>query len=41
MEPRIRAEFERLSIPAPSIDVDTTDGYEPDLADIVDFINRR
>jgi predicted kinase len=33
--------FERISIPAPSIDVDTTDGYEPDLAEIVEFINRR
>lgn len=34
------ASFERVSIPAPSIDVDTTDGYAPDLAEIVDFVNR-
>jgi predicted kinase len=32
--------FERVSIPAPSIDVDTTDGYAPDLAKIVAFVNR-
>ena len=32
--------FEHLSIAAPSIDVDTTDGYEPDLDQIVDFVNR-
>jgi predicted kinase len=32
--------FDRLSISAPSLDVDTTDGYAPDLARIVDFINR-
>jgi predicted kinase len=32
--------FDRLSL-APSIDVDTTDGYAPDLAEIVDFVNRR
>jgi predicted kinase len=34
------AAFERLSIPAPSIAVDTTDGYAPDLAEIVEFVNR-
>jgi predicted kinase len=33
--------FERLSLPAPSIVVDTNDGYAPGLADIVDFVNRR
>jgi predicted kinase len=33
--------FDRLSLPAPSIDVDTTDGYAPDLAEIVAFVNRR
>ncbi|HEV7640254.1 MAG TPA: ATP-binding protein [Gaiellaceae bacterium] len=33
--------FERVSISAPSIDVDTTDGYAPDLAAIVQFIDRR
>ena len=31
--------FERLSIPAPSIDVDTTDGFHPDIEAIVAFIN--
>ena len=34
------ASFERISIPAPSIVVDTTDGYAPKLAEIVNFINR-
>jgi hypothetical protein len=34
------ASFERLSIAAPSIDVDTTDGYAPELAEIVAFVNR-
>jgi predicted kinase len=33
--------FERLSLPAPVIDVDTTDGYKPDLPEIVEFVNRR
>jgi predicted kinase len=33
--------FAHISIPAPSIDVDTTDGYAPGLAEIVEFINRR
>jgi predicted kinase len=37
---RTFASFDRISIPAPSIDVDTTDGYAPDLAEIVDFVNR-
>jgi predicted kinase len=32
--------FHRVSIDAPAIDVDTTDGYAPDLAAIVDFVNR-
>jgi predicted kinase len=32
--------FEHISLPAPSIDVDTTDGYEPGLDQIVDFVNR-
>jgi predicted kinase len=35
------ASFERLSIPAPSLVVDTTDDYSPGLAEIVDFVNRR
>ena len=34
------ASFERVSIPAPSILVDTTDGYSPGLDEIVDFVNR-
>jgi predicted kinase len=34
------AGFERISIPAPSLVVDTTDGYAPDLPEIVEFINR-
>ncbi len=32
--------FEHVSIPAPSIDVDTTGGYDPSLERIVDFVNR-
>ena len=35
------ASFERVSISAPSLEVDTTDGYAPDVATIVDFVNRR
>jgi predicted kinase len=31
--------FERLSIDAPSIDVDTTDGYRPGLGQILAFVN--
>lgn len=38
---RAFASFARLSIPAPSLDVDTTDGYAPDLPAIVSFVNRR
>jgi predicted kinase len=34
------ASFERLSIAAPSLDVDTTDGYVPQVAEIVAFVNR-
>jgi predicted kinase len=30
--------FEHLSLPVPSLDVDTTDGYNPALDAIVDFI---
>lgn len=33
-----RESFDRISVPAPSIDVDTTDGYNPDLAEIVSFL---
>jgi predicted kinase len=32
--------FEHVSTPAPSIEVDTTDGYEPSLEQIVDFVNQ-
>jgi predicted kinase len=34
------AAFERISISAPSIVVDTTDGYSPGLPEIVEFVNR-
>ena len=34
------AAFERLSLAVPSLEVDTTDGYEPDLREIVAFVNR-
>jgi predicted kinase len=34
-------DFERLSIAAPSLLVDTTAGYAPDLAEIVAFVNGR
>lgn len=33
-------QFERISLPAPSLLVDTTDGYVPDLPTIVGFIRR-
>jgi predicted kinase len=32
--------FDHISVSAPSIDVDTTEGYDPDLDEIVAFINR-
>ena len=32
--------FQHVSIPAPSIDVDTTDGYDPNLEALVDFVNQ-
>lgn len=35
------AAFERVSISAPSIVVDTTDAYRPGLAEIVEFVNHR
>lgn len=35
------ASFERLSIPAPSIDVDTTEGYVPGIETIVAFVKQR
>jgi predicted kinase len=31
--------FVRLSLPAPTLTVDTTDGYQPSLTDILTFIN--
>jgi predicted kinase len=31
--------FERVSIDAPRLEVDTTEGYRPGLADIVNFVN--
>jgi len=34
---RSYAGFDRLSLPAPSLDVDTTDGYVPGIAEIVEF----
>jgi predicted kinase len=30
--------YERLSLPAPAIEVDTTDGYDPDIAELVAFV---
>jgi predicted kinase len=35
------ASFDRLSLPAPSIDVDTSDGYVPGIEAIVEFVRRR
>ena len=32
--------FERISLEAPTIDADTTDGYEPSLEQILDFVCR-
>ena len=37
---RRTASFEWISIPAPSIDVDTTDGYNPGMGTLVAFVNR-
>jgi len=37
---RAYASFERLSLDAPSLDVDTTDEYRPGLDDIVAFVDR-
>ena len=33
------AAFDRVHVDAPSIDVDTTDGYAPSLDDVVAFVN--
>jgi predicted kinase len=32
--------FEPISLVTPSLRVDTTDGYHPDLGQIIDFVNR-
>jgi predicted kinase len=32
-------DFNRVALDAPAIEVDTTDGYRPGLAEIVDFVN--
>jgi predicted kinase len=36
---RSHASFVPISLPAPTIDVDTTDGYDPGLTEIVAFVN--
>ena len=33
--------FERVSLPVPAIEVDTSDGYEPGLAEIAAFVDER
>jgi predicted kinase len=35
------AGFDRVAVDAPSLDVDTTDGYHPALPEIVSFVNAR
>ena len=37
---RAHAAFDRVAVDAPSIDVDTTDGYRPGLAEIAAFASR-
>ena len=37
---RLRAAFERLSLDAPALEVDTTDGYRPALDAIVAFVSK-
>ncbi len=32
--------FEPIALPVPSIEVDTTDGYKPTIAEILAFVNR-
>jgi len=36
---RFHDAFDRVSLDAPWVEVDTTDGYRPGLAEIVAFIN--
>jgi hypothetical protein len=36
---RHRATFDRVSVEAPWMEVDTTDGYKPGLDEIVRFVN--
>jgi hypothetical protein len=36
---RAYSTFERLAIAAPSIEVDTGDGYRPSFAEIIEFVN--
>jgi len=38
-DPRYFADFHRVAMQVPSVDVDTTSGYEPPLARLVDFVN--
>lgn len=40
-DPVAPAGFDRVSVDAPWIEVDTTDGYTPQLSDIVAFVNGR
>jgi hypothetical protein len=35
------SDFRRLSVEAPTIDVDTTDGYRPTIEEVVAFIETR
>lgn len=37
---RVFESFEHIAMAVPSLDVDTTDGYEPQLEQILSFINR-
>jgi predicted kinase len=37
---RAHATFDRVTVDAPSIEVDTTDGYRPGLAEVTAFVNR-
>ena len=32
--------FDRVALPVPTIDVDTTAGYDPTIEEIVAFVNR-